>query len=96
MHVPDDNSTPPRSGMRRLITPWEYRHLEAVANVRFAAGGFQLAIGLVLVSLGRRAETDQEQRKMYRLSAWFLVPAALNFLGGYLDTVAARTAPPRT
>jgi hypothetical protein len=82
--------------MRRLITPWEYRHLEAVANVRFAAGGFQLAIGLVLVSLGRRAETDQEQRKMYRLSAWFLVPAALNFLGGYLDTVAARTAPPRT
>jgi len=96
MHVPDDNSTPPRSGMRRLITPWEYRHLEAVANVRFAAGGFQLAIGLVLVSLGRQAETDQEQRKMYRLSAWFLVPAALNFLGGYLDTVAARTAPPRT
>jgi hypothetical protein len=82
--------------MRRLITPWEYRHLEAVANVRFAAGGFQLAIGLVLVSLGRKADTDQEQRKMYRLSAWFLVPAALNFLGGYLDTVAARTAPPRT
>jgi hypothetical protein len=82
--------------MRRLITPWEYRHLETVANVRFAAGGFQLAIGLVLVSLGRKADTDQEQRKMYRLSAWFLVPAALNFLGGYLDTVAARTAPPRT
>ena len=89
-------ASPQRSGMQRLISPWEYRHLHAVANVRFAAGGFQLAIGLVLVSLGRRAETDQEQRKMYRLSAWFLVPAALNFLGGYLDTVAARTAPPRT
>ena len=106
MNAPNDNAapeglrgwwlSPTRPGMQRLISPWEYRHLHAVANVRFAAGGFQLAIGLVLVSLGRRAETDQEQRKMYRLSAWFLVPAALNFLGGYLDTVAARTAPPRT
>lgn len=96
MRASDDSTFPSRSGWRRLITPWEYRHLHAVAPARFAAGGFQLAIGLVLVSLGRQAETDQEQRKMYRLSAWFLVPAALNFLGGYLDTVAARTAPPRT
>jgi hypothetical protein len=96
MHEPDDNTTTSRPVMRRLITPWEYRHLNAVANVRFAAGGFQLGIGLVLVSLGRQAETDQERRKMYRLSAWFLVPAALNFVGGCLDTVAARTAPPQT
>jgi hypothetical protein len=96
MHAPDDNTTPLRSVMRRLVTPWEYRHLNAVANLRFAAAGFQLGIGLVLLSLGRKAETDQERRKMYRLSAWFLVPAAGNFLGGYLDTMAARTAPPRT
>jgi len=79
----------------RLIRPWEYRHLHAVANVRFAAGGFQLGIGLVLISLSRKADTAEERRKMYRLSAWFLIPAALNFLGGYLDTAAARTAPPR-
>jgi hypothetical protein len=69
--------------MQRLISPWEYRHLPAVANVRFAAGGFQLGIGLVLLSLGRSAGTDQERRKMYRLSAWFLVPAAGNLAGGY-------------
>ena len=96
MHAPSDNSPPSRSGLKRLISPWEYRHLHAVANVRFAAGGFQLAIGLVLLSLGRQAGTDAERRKMYRLSAWFLVPALGNFLGGYLDTIAARTAPPRT
>jgi hypothetical protein len=96
MRESDDSSIPSRSGLRRLITPWEYRHLHAVANVRFAAGGFQLGIGLVLVSLGRSAGTNKDRRKMYRLSAWFLVPAALNFLGGYLDTIAARTAPPRT
>jgi hypothetical protein len=103
MNAPDDNAaakglrgwwlSPPRPGMQRLISPWEYRHLHAVAPVRFAAGGFQLGIGLVLLSLGRQAETGAERRKMYRLSAWFLVPAAGNFFGGYLDTIAARTVP---
>jgi hypothetical protein len=82
--------------MQRLISPWEYRHLHAVANVRFAAGGFQLGFGLVLLSLGRRAGTDVERRKMYRLSAWFLVPAVGNFSGGYWYTTIARSAPSRT
>lgn len=96
MHVPDDNTTPSHSMMRRLITPWEYRHLHAVAGVRFAAGGFQLGIGLVLLSLGRSAGTDRERRKCYRWAAWFLVFAALQFSGGFLDMAVARSAPPRT
>lgn len=95
MNAQDDNTTPPRTGMRRLIVPWEYRHLHAVTNVRFAAGGFQLGIGLVLLSLGRSAGTDQERRKMYRLSAWFLVPAALNLASGYWYSTIARSAPSR-
>jgi hypothetical protein len=82
--------------MQRLISPWEYRHLHAVANARFAAGGFQLGIGLVLLSLGRQAETDAERRKMYRLSAWFLVPAAGNLASGYWYTTIAPSAPPPT
>jgi hypothetical protein len=96
MHAADHNATPSHSVMRRLITPWEYRHLHAVANVRFAAGGFQLGVGLVLLSLGRKAETAPERRKMYGLSAWFLVSAALQFSGGLMDMAAARSAPPRT
>ena len=98
MHAPDDNITPSRSVtvMKRLITPWEYRHLRAVADVRFAAGGFTLGIGLVLLSLGRSAGTDRERRKCYRWAAFFLVDAALQFSGGYLDTTVARSAPPRT
>ena len=98
MHAPDNNTTPSRlvTVTRRLMTPWEYRHLHAVANVRFAAGGFQLGIGLVLLSLGRKAEADQERHKMYRLSAWFLVPAVGNFLGGYWYTTIADSAPPQT
>jgi hypothetical protein len=74
--------SPPRPGMHRLIGPWEYRHLRVSGATRVAAGGFQLGLGLVLLSLGRSAGTDQERRKMYRLSAWFLVPAALNLAGG--------------
>jgi len=96
MHAAGDNTPPSRSGLKRLITPWEYRHLHASIAVRFAGGGFQLGIGLVLLSLGKKADTDAERRKCYRLAAWFLVPAAGNFLGGLLDLTVARTAPPRT
>ena len=96
MHAPDDNTTPLQSLMRRTMLPWEYRHLRAVASVRFAAGGFTLAIGLVLLSLGRQAETSQDRRKYYRLAAWFLVDAPLQFFGGYTEMKMARSAPPRS
>jgi hypothetical protein len=96
MHAPDDNTTPSRSMLRRLITPWEYRHLHAVANVRFAAGGFQLGVGLVLLSLGRQAGTDQDRRKCYGWAAWFLGMSALQLTGGIIDVVAARSEPSRT
>jgi low temperature requirement protein LtrA len=94
MRASSANTPPPRSGLKRLISPWEYRHVHASMAVRFAGGGFQLGIGLVLISLGRKAETDAERRKCYRLAAWFLVPAVGNFLGGLLDLSVARTAPP--
>ena len=55
MNAPNDNAapkglrgwwaSPPRSGMRRIIVPWEYRHL------RFWAGG-RIGAGIVLVGLG--------------------------------------------
>jgi hypothetical protein len=89
-------ASPPRAGLERLISPWEYRHLRVFGVTRAAAGGFQLGIGLVLLSLGRSAGTDQERRKMYRLSAWFLVPAAGNLAGGYWYSAIASSAPART
>ncbi|MGD0067693.1 MAG: hypothetical protein ABSB76_30190 [Streptosporangiaceae bacterium] len=96
MRVPDDSTTLSRSvtAMRHLIRPWEYRHRRAVAGVRFAAGGFHLGIGLVLLSLGRSAETDRERRKCYGFAAWFLASAPLQLLGGYLDMTADRSVPP--
>ena len=96
MCAAENSSTPLQSLMKRTMLPWEYRHLRAVASVRFAAGGFMLALGLVLVSLGRQADTGQERRKCYRWAAFFLVMAALQFSGGCLDMAVARSAPPRT
>jgi hypothetical protein len=96
MHVSDENARSSRSGLARLMAPWEYRHPLASMAARFAGGGFQLGIGLVLISLGRKAETDAERSKCYKLAAWFLVPAVGNFLGGFLDLTVARAAPPRT
>jgi hypothetical protein len=88
--------SPPRPGMHRLISPWEYRHLPVSGVTRAAAGGFQLGLGLVLLSLGRSAGTDQERRKMYRLAVWFLVPAAGNLAGGYWYIAIASSASART
>jgi len=106
VNTPNDNTaakdlrgwwlSPPRPGMHRLISPWEYRHLPVSGATRAAAGGFQLGIGLVLLSLGRSAGTDHQRRKMYRLSAWFLVPAALNLAGGYWYSTIASSASART
>jgi len=89
--------SPPRSGMHRLISPWEYRHLGVFGATRTAAGGFHLGVGLVLLSLGRKAGTDQERRKLYRLSAWFLVPGAGNLAGGYwyVKIASSASATPR-
>jgi hypothetical protein len=96
MCAANDSTTPPRSGLRRLITPWEYRHLHAVAGLRFVGGGFTLGIGTVLLSLGRQAGAAQERRKCYGWGSFFLVIAALQLLGGGLDMILARSAPPRS
>jgi hypothetical protein len=96
MDAADDSTKPLQSFMRRTMLPWEYRHLRAVASVRFAGGGFTLALGLVLLSLGREAETGQDRRKYYGLAAWFLVHTALQFFGGYMGMKMASSAPPRS
>jgi hypothetical protein len=88
--------SPPRPGLHRLINPWEYRHLGISGVTRAAAGGFQLGVGLVLLSLGSKADSDRERRKMYRLSACFLVPAAANLASGYWYISIARAPVART
>jgi hypothetical protein len=93
MGAPDDGSSPLLSFARRTMLPCEYRHLRAVGSVRFAAGGFTLALGLVLLSLARQAEAGRDRRKYYGLAAWFLGVAPLQFFGGYIDMKMADRTP---
>ena len=97
MHAQNDNptpsstktwwrwGTPPRSGMRRLIAPWEYRHLRASGVTRIAGGSVAAAAGVVCLSYG-----------VYGWAAFFLVLAALNLAGGYWYLTVARSASART
>lgn len=85
MHAPNDNTTPWRSVMRRLIPPWEYRHLRVWACVRFAVGIFLAGFGALMLSYG-----------FYGWTALLLVAAALLFLIGSLEMKVARSASPRT
>ena len=95
MNAPNDNTapkglrgwwlSPPRSGMRRLIAPWEYRHVRAFGITRIAGGSVAAAAGVICLSYG-----------VYGWAAFFLVLAALNLAGGYWYTTIARSAPART
>jgi hypothetical protein len=42
--------SPPRSGMQRLIAPWEYRYLRAFGVTRIAGGGVAAGAGIVCLS----------------------------------------------
>ena len=78
-------ASPPRSGLRRMIAPWEYRHLRAFGVTRFAAGSVATAAGVVCLSYG-----------VYGWAAFFLVLAALNLAGGYWYLTIVRSASART
>lgn len=90
MYAQNDNTAPPRSGMRRVIAPWEYRHLRAWAGVRFAIAIVAAAAAALLLSYGREAAAEP----------WFatllLVGAVGNFSFGYWELTIARSASART
>jgi len=63
--------TPPRSGVHRLIAPWEYRHLRVVGTVRIAGGIFAATAGVICLSYDA-----------YAWAAFFLAVGTLNLAGG--------------
>jgi hypothetical protein len=77
--------SPPRSGLQRLIYPWEYRHLRAFGLLRIAGGAVAAAAGLICLSYG-----------VYGWAAFFLVIAALALAAGYWYLTIVRSASPRT
>ena len=77
-------ASPPRTGIRRTIAPWEYRHLRGSGLIRIAGGSFLALAGVLLLSY-----------QAYGWAALFLVLAGLNLAGGYWYMTMARSVPPR-
>ena len=83
-------ASPPRSGLRRIIVPWEYRHLRAWARVRIASGFALAGLGVVTLSFGGN------DGKTYGWTMVFLALAAAQFLFANWELTIARSASPRT
>jgi hypothetical protein len=73
-------ASPPRSGARRLIIPWEYRHLSVFGRARIGGGTVAGAAGVVCLAYAA-----------YGWAAFFLVIAALNLAGGCWYITIARS-----
>jgi hypothetical protein len=73
-------ASPPRSGLRRLIAPWEYRHLRAFGVTRIAGGSVAATAALVCLSYG-----------VFGWAAFFLAIGAGNLAGGYWYITVARS-----
>jgi hypothetical protein len=89
MNARTDN-TPGRSGIRRIISPWEYRHLRFWAGVRIGAGIVLVGLGVVTLGFGGND---------WKTAAWtlaFLAMAAANVAFAYWEITIARSAAPRT
>jgi hypothetical protein len=95
MTAPNDNTapeglrawwaSPPRSGMRRLIIPWEYRHLRVFGGARLAGGSFLVVAGTICLAYSA-----------WGWAALFLALAAANLAGGYWYISIARSESART
>ena len=44
--------SPPRTGMRLIICPWEYRHLRPFAGLHIGGGLVAIALGLLVLGIG--------------------------------------------
>jgi hypothetical protein len=80
-------TSPPRSGMRLIIAPWEYRHLRAFARVRIASGVVLGGLGLVTLAFGG------DDWKTYGWTIAFLSAAAAHSAYAYWELSIARGHP---
>jgi hypothetical protein len=95
MSAPDDNTaqrglcawwaSPARSGMRRIISPWEYRHLRLSAEVRIGAAIVLVGLGVVTLSFGGN------DWQTYGPAIVFLAVAAANLAFARWELIIARS-----
>ena len=95
MHAPNDNTaskglrgrwtSPPRSGLRLIIHPWEYRHLRGFGQLHIGGGIVLACLALVTLGFGG-ADT-----KTYLWTMVFLVPGVLHLVVGAWELSIARS-----
>jgi hypothetical protein len=77
--------TPPRPGLQRIISPWEYRHLVGFARVRIGAGVVLLGLGITTFAAGGGTP------KAVGWAALFLAFAAVSFSVGAWERSITRS-----
>jgi hypothetical protein len=85
MNASNDSTTPSRTGMRRVISPWAFQHLRLCAAIRFGVSAFLVTIAGLLFAFGHSG-----------LAVLPLVGAVVNFAWGYWQMIIARSSAPRT
>ena len=83
-------ASPARSGMQRIISPWEYRHLRVFAGVRIAAGAALVGLSAVTLNFGGN------DGKTYAWALFFLALAAANVAFASWELNIAGSAAART
>ena len=75
-----------RTGARRLIPRWEFRHLRALGFARIGGAMVLTTCGLLTLGFGG------SDAKTYGWAAFFLFFAALNLAGGIWEVRISRSA----
>jgi hypothetical protein len=78
-------ASPPRTGLRLIIAPWEYRHLRAFASLRIVGGTVLVCLGLVTLGFGG---TDG---KTYAWALAFAAAGAAHFAFALWELSIARS-----
>jgi hypothetical protein len=80
--------SPPRSGMRRFLAPWEYRHLRPFAALHIVGGTVALVLGGIVLSLVTNA--------WLILGVFWMVVALANYAVAYWELSIAESVTPQT
>jgi hypothetical protein len=78
-------TSPPRSGLRLIISPWEYRHLRPFAGVRIAGGVTLACLALITLAVGGG------EVKTYAWTLVFLIPGMANLAFAFWELRIARS-----
>jgi hypothetical protein len=90
MYAQDDNTSPSRTGMRRLIPRFEFRRLHGMARVHIVVGTVLAGLGVITLVGG------SFEAVAIAWAAFFLVLAALQFSVGCWFLAIIRSAPSRS